>query len=1766
MDESNRMNSLKTIYSRITTMAGAEEVLNGIGISINDMATGEVRQVTEILGDLSKQWTKISDSERQNIAVKIAGRHQLSRFLALMNNYDMALESTATALTSEGSAMRENAEYLKSFEARINKLKTAFTEFSLAMGDAVLSGGMLAVIEGLTALAKVGIEVVKTFGALPLLFITIAGVMGKMGVLSKFHNTLEGKLSSIAGFFKKTEDSAKKSGKAIGVAVGSTVPHLEKQEKATKGVEKASNGATVATKSFSTSLKGMLATTGIGIAFILLGTAIEFLVGKFQDAKLKQEEMIRLNEKMITSYRASGDGMQGMLSRYSELISKQNRQKEEQIELNSITKQFAELLPTTVDYIDAKGEAHLKNVNIIRDEIDSVKELSRAEAELKVAQYDSSLREQADEYAKVTKKIEKNRKKRKDLLKEDNTLLKPVNHDSGYHVVKQMIDNEEELAENKIENILLEDERTKMIQEQVRAVQSQSLAYFEANGKLMTLGDSQQKFMENLLASNEGLLRNATNDGEFVTAMDDLYQMSVSVGEVFSDSFTLMTKGLEDKPQMINEIKTSLDLVSKAVPDSFFKFEGDNTQESINKMTNSLKEMINVSQHIKAGSQDFDGLRQRIENTGVASDVAGDYISKLSLEYDNIPLRMQAVKEGFDGITESAENHNEAVLDSVDVLGEFFGYTTSDLSAMESHIQYMDLLVQKHSDGAYSMDEYKDSLSSLAEKLNITDEELSENAHSYYNIIQAMKKVKIATDEHGRSYLDLSKAYSELTQEEAEMFDKWINSDTDIITGKLKEITKSADETKEAYNELKTSANETFKPLVSPFQKGVMADLHKANEVIDNATDLFGNANVVSKAVETVAKSSATLTEIKEDVLDVGESAKETGKKTVSAGDSMIDIFKKLSSAVETRISNMIKNYNRQGNAIDEVGRKARDAKRDIENMNSTSKSSSTRSFTRPSSGRVGILSYNGNSESIATAMSGYSDSINSAFSVSSGEGGSGFASGGEGSSGVMQPSIYGGLNHYGEYEINSLHGSDGKNPFAYNPNDWGSSSKKSSKKKSNKEKVATAKANAEAKKIEALAELYVVDVINRVRVSYETNAKQIEAKMDGLTKGTKAYRDSLKSVYAYEVKIHALNQKELTQTIARNKAIEKRIKQLANVNKHNKAQREEYNKLQQDYDSNLSKIASLSAEVVKASIDIKKNVESIFGDFLEEILSNFHKAVNAIEGRIDNIDFNLEVLEITNPDDTSAKIDLLSEKTDEYMRLRISYMESKEELEAQLKIASKKYGSESDVVQQILKELETLDEAIEDTTINIIRTQKEIANARGDIADDIIDTLKDHYKNAEKMAIESSEKQTEAIEKAHKEQMDIYDEKIDKINEVYNASIKELDDEANKENFDAELAEKNSNIADLTNKRALLKGDTSLEGKKRLAELDEELRKAQEELDKFLRDHQRDELKKQLELDRDAQIQSIEDTKEHEEEKVKITLEALEKEREAISAHYERILNDEQRWATIRGEIIKGNFSVIEGELISMGITLDQLTDGTFDNLSSNFAKYSEEVRNFVNEINNMVNEINKNIQPNTGSSGGHGGVGGGIASHQIPYIINKAKNGIELDEPTADKTHLYNLIRNSSIPEAQMAEIYKKAKNGTPLAEPTPEKMMFYDLFLELIKKNIPSFDTGGYTGTWSGNGGKLAMLHKEELVLNERQTRDILNTAKLMDKIRSIMPIINPTNISAMKNSGISANSGATTEYNLTVHIDKLNGDKEGANTVVKEVIKGLKKMGR
>ncbi len=131
-------NGLKMIYARLgqnregdateEEISKAETAYKSIGINLRD-GTDSFRDLPDVFAELSVQWNKLTDVQKAYIAEVSAGNRNRSLFMAMMNSYDTTQSLTNDAMNSEGFAEQANEERMKSFEAKIGKIKAAAEGF-----------------------------------------------------------------------------------------------------------------------------------------------------------------------------------------------------------------------------------------------------------------------------------------------------------------------------------------------------------------------------------------------------------------------------------------------------------------------------------------------------------------------------------------------------------------------------------------------------------------------------------------------------------------------------------------------------------------------------------------------------------------------------------------------------------------------------------------------------------------------------------------------------------------------------------------------------------------------------------------------------------------------------------------------------------------------------------------------------------------------------------------------------------------------------------------------------------------------------------------------------------------------------------------------------------------------------------------------------------------------------------------------------------------------------------------------------------------------------------------------------------------------------------------------------------------------------------------------------------------------------------------------------------------------------------------------------
>jgi hypothetical protein len=388
-------NGLKTIFSRLTTIEGGETALNSVSVAMRDMA-GNVRPVSDIIEDLAGKWTSLSDEQRQNTAVTLAGRHHVTRFLALLNNFHIAQEATATAINSSGSAMKEQEKYADSLEARINRLDTAWNKFTLAIGEAVLTDGLVGGIETLNDLATGVAKLVDKFGIL-------SGVFGIIGVATVALSTK----------FKTFTTS---------LLLGTT--GMTRMQLASAGLTAGMGRLGIATLGVKTALRGLLASTVVGAVFVGIGFALEKLIGKYSEAKQAQEDFEQSQQKGIEALSTNRKETESLIDQYNNMTEARKKMGEswnveQEEKYLALQQQIGDMYPQLISYIDAAGNKHIKSKTQIEEEIKATEKLIAAKKEEMKLKALDNISKAIDNRDDLSKDIDKKEKEIKDTQRYD---------------------------------------------------------------------------------------------------------------------------------------------------------------------------------------------------------------------------------------------------------------------------------------------------------------------------------------------------------------------------------------------------------------------------------------------------------------------------------------------------------------------------------------------------------------------------------------------------------------------------------------------------------------------------------------------------------------------------------------------------------------------------------------------------------------------------------------------------------------------------------------------------------------------------------------------------------------------------------------------------------------------------------------------------------------------------------------------------------------------------------------------------------------------------------------------------------------------------------------------------------------------------------------------------------------------------------------------------------------------------------------------------
>lgn len=171
-----------------TTFSNVAKALTSIGIAATD-SSGQLRTLQDIMNELGPMWNTLDRNHKAYIATVLAGNRQQSRFIALMDNYDRAMELVNVSQNASGESAKQLRAYNQGLEASFTRLSNAWQQFATNIAD---SSMIKKIIDMFSSLIELLNKIPKgiTSTVVPLLALTkIFTTLSKAGNLFKGFKT-----------------------------------------------------------------------------------------------------------------------------------------------------------------------------------------------------------------------------------------------------------------------------------------------------------------------------------------------------------------------------------------------------------------------------------------------------------------------------------------------------------------------------------------------------------------------------------------------------------------------------------------------------------------------------------------------------------------------------------------------------------------------------------------------------------------------------------------------------------------------------------------------------------------------------------------------------------------------------------------------------------------------------------------------------------------------------------------------------------------------------------------------------------------------------------------------------------------------------------------------------------------------------------------------------------------------------------------------------------------------------------------------------------------------------------------------------------------------------------------------------------------------------------------------------------------------------------------------------------------------------------------
>lgn len=333
-------NFIKAVIPRLLS-APAQDAMKMLDVNLTD-SQGNMRDVIEVYTEIAEKSKNISESQKLAVAEGLAGKYHISRMQSLLDDLgsadSMYKSMYQSSMQSAGSAMRENEVYMQSLEARINLVRVEFEKLSVAVGEAFLTDGMIQFMKLSVKMLETLQNLTGVVGALPIAFGTLATVIM---LVSRRANMLGSAMLTAGRSFTVAGVQTRSFSGALGA------------------LRVMMTGTTVAANTLKTAIRGLAASTIIGVIFVGIGIALEKLIGLMGDASEKSEELESANKEVVDSFKANRAELSELVKEYAQLDKKMTSgsglNDQELVRYREVANQIGTMMPNLIQAEDSYG-------------------------------------------------------------------------------------------------------------------------------------------------------------------------------------------------------------------------------------------------------------------------------------------------------------------------------------------------------------------------------------------------------------------------------------------------------------------------------------------------------------------------------------------------------------------------------------------------------------------------------------------------------------------------------------------------------------------------------------------------------------------------------------------------------------------------------------------------------------------------------------------------------------------------------------------------------------------------------------------------------------------------------------------------------------------------------------------------------------------------------------------------------------------------------------------------------------------------------------------------------------------------------------------------------------------------------------------------------------------------------------------------------------------------------------------------------------------